>query len=93
MRTVVKRGGRPDLAAGGLAQVACPTLLLMGSLDDTELELNRQAADQPGGPWQLQVVPGASNLFEEPGGLEQVGSRGGAWLSAVLTADQATKRP
>jgi putative phosphoribosyl transferase len=75
---LVSRGGRPDLAVEALPQVQCPVLLIVGG-DDTEvLELNRQAAERLAAPHELQVVSGATHLFEEPGKLDDV---------ARLTAD------
>lgn len=72
VRAVVSRGGRPDLAPGALAQVRCPTLLIVGSTDVEVLELNTWAAARlDHAPHRLEVVPGASHLFSEPGTLEQ----------------------
>lgn len=72
VRAVVSRGGRPDLARGALAQVRCPTLLIVGAADLEVLELNSWAARQLcQAPHSLEVVPGASHLFSEPGTLEQ----------------------
>ncbi|MFU8891040.1 MAG: dienelactone hydrolase family protein [Anaerosomatales bacterium] len=70
---VVSRGGRPDLAAGALPLVPVPTLLIVGGADYEVLELNRRAmAMMPAGIARVEVVPGATHLFEEPGALEQV---------------------
>ncbi|MBE0418127.1 MAG: alpha/beta hydrolase [Coriobacteriia bacterium] len=70
---VVSRGGRPDLAAGALPLVAVPTLLIVGGADYQVLELNHRALSMmPGGIARLEVVPGATHLFEERGALEQV---------------------
>ncbi|MBW6468916.1 MAG: alpha/beta hydrolase [Coriobacteriia bacterium] len=70
---VVSRGGRPDLAAGALPLVPVPTLLIVGGADYQVLELNRRAmAMMPAGTGRLEIVPGATHLFEEPGALEQV---------------------
>lgn len=79
---VVSRGGRPDLALGVLAQVQAPTLLIVGGLDTEVLTLNRQALRALSGEKRLEVVPGATHLFEEPGALESV---------AVLAADWFTR--
>lgn len=77
---VVSRGGRPDLAADSLADVTAPTLLIVGGRDDVVLQLNREAQARLGGPSQLEVVPDATHLFEEPGALEQVAELAGAWF-------------
>lgn len=79
---VVSRGGRPDLALAVLAQVQAPTLLIVGGLDPEVLTLNRQALRALSGEKRLEVVPGATHLFEEPGALESV---------AVLAADWFTR--
>jgi putative phosphoribosyl transferase len=70
VRAVVSRGGRPDLAGPALSQIATPTLLIVGG-DDTEvLALNQAAFSQLRGEKRLEVIPGASHLFEEPGALD-----------------------
>jgi putative phosphoribosyl transferase len=87
---VVSRGGRPDLAAAALPLVRCPTLLLVGGHDDEVLELNRRAAARLTAPHRLEVVAGASHLFEEPGCLERVAERAGDWFGDHLApADHA----
>ncbi|MCB0914590.1 MAG: phosphoribosyltransferase [Actinobacteria bacterium] len=78
---VVSRGGRPDLAAGWLPQVAAPTLLIVGSLDRAVLALNQAAQRRLTCENRLEVVPGASHLFAEPGTLEQVGALASEWFS------------
>jgi putative phosphoribosyl transferase len=77
---VVSRGGRPDLAGAALAQVIAPTLLIVGGEDGVVVELNRQAFAQLGGEKALEIVPGATHLFEEPGALEQVAVLATAWF-------------
>jgi len=77
---VVSRGGRPDLAAPWLAQVKAPTLLLVGSLDEAVVDLNRSALAQLSCPKQLVLVPGATHLFEEPGTLEEVERLAREWF-------------
>ncbi len=71
---VVSRGGRPDLAGSSLPAVQAPTLLIVGGADTEVIELNRRAQGQlpPGADAQLEIVPGAGHLFEEPGALERV---------------------
>jgi dienelactone hydrolase len=77
---VVSRGGRPDLAGTALAQVISPTLLIVGGEDGAVLDLNRGAFDQLTCEKALEVVPGATHLFEEPGALEQVASLASDWF-------------
>ncbi len=69
---VVSRGGRPDLAGEALPKVQAPTLLIVGGNDDVVIELNEQARDRMRCEVKLEIVPGATHLFEEPGALEQV---------------------
>lgn len=77
---VVSRGGRPDLAGGALPAVRAPTLLIVGGLDLTVLELNRQAFAALRCEKALEIVPGASHLFEEPGTLAQVTALACDWF-------------
>jgi len=87
---VVSRGGRPDLApAAALAQVTAPTLLIVGAEDDGVIELNRDALAQLHGPKAMELVPGATHLFEEPGTLEQVMRLAGDWFARHLVPRQA----
>lgn len=81
---VVSRGGRPDLAGPVLHRVQAPTLLIVGSLDAVVLELNRQALARLAGEKELQVVPGASHLFEEPGTLDAVITLARRWFENHL---------
>jgi pimeloyl-ACP methyl ester carboxylesterase len=81
---VVSRGGRPDLAGQALARVQQPTLLIVGGDDPDVIDLNRQAQDRLGGPNRLEVVPGATHLFEESGALEQVAALARAWFATRL---------
>jgi pimeloyl-ACP methyl ester carboxylesterase len=69
---IVSRGGRPDLAGDALGVIISPVLLIVGGADIQVLELNRRAAEQIPAQVDLQIVPGASHLFEEPGALDQV---------------------
>lgn len=69
---VVSRGGRPDLASEALAKVAAPTLLIVGGNDSAVIGMNEDAMSQMPGDVRLEIVPGASHLFEEPGALEEV---------------------
>ncbi len=77
---VVSRGGRPDLALPVLDRVRAPTLLIVGSHDREVLALNRQALAALTGPKALDIVPGATHLFEEPGALGQVARLAGDWF-------------
>jgi putative phosphoribosyl transferase len=78
---VVSRGGRPDLAWNSLRDVRAPTLLVVGSADTVVVELNEAAAAQLRCPHQLELISGATHLFEEPGALAQVAALAGAWLT------------
>ncbi|MFD0404235.1 phosphoribosyltransferase family protein [Kitasatospora sp. NPDC127116] len=81
VRAVVSRGGRPDLAAPDtLARVRAPTLLVVGSLDPTVLDLNRRARSRLRCETGLAVVPHASHLFEEPGTLDRVAELASDWF-------------
>ena len=77
---VVSRGGRPDLAGPKLADVRAPTLLMVGGNDTQVIELNRLALAQLTCPAQLEIVPGATHLFEEPGTLERVADLARDWF-------------
>jgi dienelactone hydrolase len=77
---VVSRGGRPDLAGTALAHVISPTLLIVGGEDGAVLDLNQQAFDQLTCEKALEIVPGATHLFEEPGALEQVAALASNWF-------------
>ena len=79
---VVSRGGRPDLAGEALAAVRAPTLLIVGGADVPVIELNRRAraAMRPDVEARLEIVPGATHLFEEPGALEMVAHLATAWF-------------
>jgi dienelactone hydrolase len=80
VRAVVSRGGRPDLAMDALPQVQAPTLLIVGGLDHPVIEMNQAAAERLQAPWRLEIVPGATHLFEEPGKLEQVAALARDWF-------------
>lgn len=81
---VVSRGGRPDLAADRLADVTAATLLIVGGADLEVLELNRRAQSSLVCRNRLDVVPGASHLFEEPGALDRVAELAAEWFSTHL---------
>jgi putative phosphoribosyl transferase len=77
---VVSRGGRPDLADKALPKVQAPTLLIVGGNDDVVIELNEQARDRMRCEVKLEIVPGATHLFEEPGALEKVAKLASDWF-------------
>jgi putative phosphoribosyl transferase len=85
-RAVISRGGRPDLAEGALPRVQAPTLLIVGGDDTPVIAMNRDAMRQMKAPVALEIVPGASHLFEEPGTLEQVATLAADWCRRHLTA-------
>ena len=86
---VVSRGGRPDLAGARLRDVRCPTLLIVGGADQTVLELNRTALDVLQCRKTLEIVPGATHLFEEPGALDAVVGLAARWFRACFAAGGA----
>jgi putative phosphoribosyl transferase len=86
---VVSRGGRPDLAAEHLARVQAATLLIVGGNDDVVIDLNRQAFRELRSVKQLEIVPGATHLFPEPGTLEQVAELARDWFTQYLPKAKA----
>jgi predicted phosphoribosyltransferase/dienelactone hydrolase len=93
IEAVVSRGGRPDLAWHRLGAVRAPTLLIVGGTDTTVLELNREAARGLRCQHHLEIIPGATHLFEEAGAIERVADLAGLWFvehlgrSAAPTTD------
>jgi putative phosphoribosyl transferase len=83
-RAVVSRGGRPDLAGRALERVTVPTLLIVGGRDEVVIELNEQAMRQMSAPVHLEIIPGATHLFEEPGALERVAALASDWFERHL---------
>jgi putative phosphoribosyl transferase len=81
---VVSRGGRPDLAAEVLDEVEAPTLLIVGGRDHTVLDLNREALRKLGEGHELDIVEGATHLFEEPGALDEVAELAADWFIRYL---------
>ncbi|MBL8187738.1 MAG: alpha/beta hydrolase [Acidobacteria bacterium] len=81
---VVSRGGRPDLADEALPQVTAPTLLIVGERDDIVIQLNEMALNQLRCVKQLQIIPGATHFFEEPGTLEKVAHLAATWFQRFL---------
>jgi putative phosphoribosyl transferase len=82
---VVSRGGRPDLAEAALDAVAVPTLLIVGGHDEVVIGLNKQALARLKGLKKLEIVPGATHLFEEPGALQQVARMTKGWFEQYLS--------
>jgi alpha-beta hydrolase superfamily lysophospholipase len=85
VRAVISRGGRPDLAGDALPHVQAPTLLIVGGADGVVLDLNREAMRRlRSAHVELEIVPGATHLFEEPGALEQVARLANDWCGRYL---------
>jgi putative phosphoribosyl transferase len=84
VRAVVSRGGRPDLAGPALRNVQAPTLLVVGGDDEPVIEMNRDAMRQMTAAVELEIVPGATHLFEEPGTLERVMELASGWFQRHL---------
>ena len=88
---VVSRGGRPDLARDALQRVRAPTLLIVGGEDDVVLPLNEMALAKLRCAKRLEVVPGATHLFEEPGALEQVSQMAALWFTGHMAHAEVTQ--
>lgn len=84
IHAVVSRGGRPDLAKSSLSQVKAPTLLIVGSLDGQVIELNQQAYSLLQCEKKIEIIEGASHLFEEPGKLDEVAELATNWFKKYL---------
>jgi pimeloyl-ACP methyl ester carboxylesterase len=89
VRAIVSRGGRPDLAGDALGAVAAPTLLIVGSRDEAVIELNREAMARMRAPVEMEIVAGATHLFEEPGTLEEVMTLAAAFFQRGLVRSVA----
>ena len=85
---VVSRGGRPDLAGSSLPRVEAPTLLIVGGDDEPVIALNQTAMRHMRAPVKLEIIPGATHLFEEPGTLEQVASHAAEWFAGHVVPPQ-----
>jgi len=90
VRAVVSRGGRPDLAANSLPLVKAPTLLIVGGLDYPVIEMNQGAYAQLHCEKDVEIVPGATHLFEEPGTLEKVAQLAADWFQKHLTGEHTS---
>lgn len=84
IQAIVSRGGRPDLAGHVLGKVLAPTLLIVGGSDFGVIELNQNAFDLLACKKKLEMVPGATHLFDEPGTLEEVGRMAALWFENHL---------
>ena len=84
VKAVVSRGGRPDLVMDILGKVVSPTLLIVGGEDEVVIELNRQAYEKLQTTKTLEIIPGATHLFEEPGALEEVARLASDWFKKYL---------
>ncbi len=84
VRAVVSRGGRPDLAARHLPAVRAPTLLIVGERDEEVIQLNLEAKALMRAECRLEIVPGATHLFEEPGALDEVARLAVGWFCRFL---------
>jgi putative phosphoribosyl transferase len=81
---VVSRGGRPDLAGDALLDVTAPTFLIVGERDEPVIEMNEEALARLRCEKKLQVIPGATHLFEEPGTLDKVAQLAADWFRQYL---------
>jgi dienelactone hydrolase len=82
---VVSRGGRPDLATSYLSRVRAPTLLIVGGADAAVIDMNKEAqAQMRSSPTRMEIIRGATHLFEEPGALEKVAELASAWFQQYL---------
>ena len=86
---VVSRGGRPDLAGEALGRVKAPTLLIVGGHDIPVIGMNREAMARMRADVKLEIVAGATHLFEEPGTLEVVARLARDWFASHLAGGRA----
>jgi pimeloyl-ACP methyl ester carboxylesterase len=84
VHAVISRGGRPDLAGYALPKVQAPTLLIVGGADEPVVELNQAAMRRMRAPVRVEIVPGATHLFEEPGALELVSQLALDWCTKYM---------
>jgi dienelactone hydrolase len=90
---VVSRGGRPDLAGPALSHVTAPTLLIVGGRDTSVITMNRDAMSHMRCEVSIEIVPGATHLFEEPGALERVAQLAADWFSRYLRVAKTDQQP
>ncbi|WP_257177181.1 MULTISPECIES: dienelactone hydrolase family protein [Bradyrhizobium] len=88
---VVSRGGRPDLAGEALPHVRAPTLLIVGGADVGVIELNEEARSWLGGLTALEIIPGATHLFPEPGAMDAVIEHASRWFERYLQAPTSVR--
>lgn len=93
VRAVVSRGGRPDLASEALARVRAPTLLIVGGADHGVIELNEGALAELHCQKRLEIVPGATHLFEEPGAMNKVIAAAADWFDLHLAKPLKREQP
>ena len=86
IKAIVSRGGRPDLAGTALHHVKTPTLFIVGACDEVVLEMNQNAMSNLHCVKKLEVIPGATHLFEEPGTLDQVAVLAKEWFLHYLSS-------
>jgi putative phosphoribosyl transferase len=89
IKAVVSRGGRPDLAKAALGRVTSPTFLIVGGGDPAVIELNNKAYEMIKAEKRLEIIPGATHLFEEPGKLEEVARLAAEWFRKFLVGKEA----
>ena len=90
MGAVVSLGSRPDLAGDALPLVEAPTLFVVGGNDEPVIRTNEEALESLRAEKQLEIVPGAGHLFEEPGTLEEVALLAAGWFTRYLAPDAET---
>jgi dienelactone hydrolase len=88
---IVSRGGRPDLAGAALSRVKAPTLLIVGGKDLLVIGMNQEAMEHLQTEKKLEIIPGATHLFQELGTLEQVARLASQWFDRYLSSDQFPK--
>jgi dienelactone hydrolase len=91
VQAVVSRGGRPDLAGPALTEVRAPTLLIVGGRDIPVIDLNRRAFAELACEKRIEIVPGATHLFEETGALERVAELARDWFERCLSQGGAER--
>lgn len=89
IKTVVSRGGRPDLAMEALGKVIAPTLLIVGGDDSVVLDLNKEAYETLICKKRIDIIPHATHLFEEPGCLEEVARISKEWFKKNLEVQKS----
>ena len=87
---VVSRGGRPDLAGEALPKVKAPTLLIVGGDDTPVIAMNKSAYDEMKALRKMEIVPGASHLFEEPGTLDVVARLAADWFKKYTSSSSSS---